>query len=128
MPKISLRTRTFMFELEDGAFEWKLGMIYRAGRVEQMQRQAREEAFRVKVKKIHEEEARKDSSKYRARSVLGRDRSNASRPRPRAHSTDGRPRSSTDVSRARAPRYDPQRDCLGMSGSRASRLLKRDTT
>ncbi|EMR62756.1 hypothetical protein UCREL1_10307 [Eutypa lata UCREL1] len=35
VPKISLRTRTLLFELEDGAFEWKLGMIYRAGRVEQ---------------------------------------------------------------------------------------------
>ncbi len=51
VPKVSLRTRILLFELEDGAFEWKLGMIYRAGRVEQLQRQAREEAFRVKVKR-----------------------------------------------------------------------------
>ncbi|KAK8076424.1 hypothetical protein PG994_003696 [Apiospora phragmitis] len=62
VPKVSLRTRTLLFELEDGAFEWKLGMIYRAGRVEQMQRLAREEAYRVKVKKIQEEESRKGTS------------------------------------------------------------------
>ena len=119
VPKISLRAKTMMFELEDGAFEWKLGMIYRAGRVEQMQRQAREEAFRVKAKKIHEEEARKGSSKYRARSLLGRDRTQtAGGEGQRPRSADGRrPRSSTDVSRGRAPRYDPDRDCLGMSGS-----------
>ncbi|KAK2066649.1 hypothetical protein P8C59_000445 [Phyllachora maydis] len=56
VPRLSLRIRMLMFEFEDGAFEWKLGVIYRAGRLEQMQRQAREEAFRVKVKRLHEEE------------------------------------------------------------------------
>ncbi|KAH8894879.1 hypothetical protein GQ53DRAFT_792719 [Thozetella sp. PMI_491] len=118
VPKLSIRTRTLLFELEDGAFEWKLGMIYRAGRVEQMQRQAREEAFRVKVNKIHEEEAKRGSNKFRARSVLGRSRTQASgTSQARAHSADGRPRLSTDHPRGRAPRYDPEGDCLGLSGS-----------
>ena len=49
VPKISFRTRQLMFELEDGGFEWRLGMIYRAGRVEQLQRIARDQAFEVKV-------------------------------------------------------------------------------
>jgi hypothetical protein len=72
VPKLSLRAKTLLFELEDGAFEWKLGVIYRAGLVEVKQRQAREEAFRIKVKKIHEEESRKGTAKSRARSAAAR--------------------------------------------------------
>jgi hypothetical protein len=49
VPKISLRSRALLFELEDGAFEWKLAAIYRAGLVEQAQRIAREAAFKVKA-------------------------------------------------------------------------------
>ena len=118
-PKVSLRTRTLLFELEDGAFEWKLGMIYRAGRVEQMQRLAREEAFRVKVKKVHDAEARKDSNKFRTRSVLPRGRSATSATSwTRSRSEDGRPRSGAEpVSRGRAPRYDPEGSSLGMTGA-----------
>ena len=48
VPKISVRSHVLFFELEDGAFEWKLGVIFRAGLVEQKQRIAREEAFRLK--------------------------------------------------------------------------------
>ncbi|EOO01598.1 hypothetical protein UCRPA7_2889 [Phaeoacremonium minimum UCRPA7] len=118
VPKISIRTRTLLFELEDGAFEWKLGMIYRAGRVEQLQRLAREEAFRVKSKKIHEEEARRESSKLRARSVNPRGRSNNSASWARSRSEDARPRSqSENHPRGRAPRYDPEGGCSGMTGS-----------
>ncbi|CAJ2506947.1 Uu.00g081330.m01.CDS01 [Anthostomella pinea] len=122
VPKISLRTRTLLFELEDGAFEWKLGMIYRAGRVEQLQRLAREEAYRVKVKKIHEKEIRKGSSRNRNRSAMTRGRAmdNTSSARSRSEaganqpSRDGRSRS--EVPRGRNPRYDPE--CVrGMSGS-----------
>ncbi|KAJ9136691.1 UPF0648 protein C3H5.09c [Pleurostoma richardsiae] len=120
VPKISIRTRTLLVELEDGAFEWKLGMIYRAGRVEQMQRLAREEAFQVKVKKIHEEEVRKGSSKFRARSAAARGRTtNSSTSWARSHSEDGQQGRSRTRShgRGRTPRYDPDGDCLGMSGS-----------
>ena len=119
VPKISLRTRTLLFELEDGAFEWKLGMIYRAGRVEQMQRQAREEAFRLKVKKLHEQESRRESSKLRTRSAAGpRGRSQGSAKfHARSHSNDSRPRSSTEGQyRGRTPRYDPEGARLGLSG------------
>ncbi|KAB5558148.1 mitochondrial protein from FMP27-domain-containing protein [Coniochaeta sp. 2T2.1] len=119
VPKISLRTRTLLFELEDGAFEWKLGMIYRAGRVEHMQRQAREEAFRVKVKKIQEEEARREHSKFRTRSAAPKSRTHTSNVfHKRSHSADGRGRRShEDHFRGRAPRYDPEAGCHGLSSS-----------
>ncbi|OIW33364.1 hypothetical protein CONLIGDRAFT_677157 [Coniochaeta ligniaria NRRL 30616] len=119
VPKISLRTRTLLFELEDGAFEWKLGMIYRAGKVEHMQRQAREEAFRVKVKKIQEEEARREHTKFRTRSAAPKSRNHASNVfHKRSSSADGRGgRSNEDHHRGRAPRYDPEGGCNGLSAS-----------
>ncbi|KAK3692192.1 mitochondrial protein from FMP27-domain-containing protein [Podospora appendiculata] len=119
VPKISLRSRAVLFELEDGAFEWKLGVIYRAGKIEQLQRHAREEAFRVKLKKIHEEESRKESSKLRTRSAAPRGRTHASAIfHRRTHSMDGKPRSSTEGHvRGRAPRYDPEGGRLGISGT-----------
>ncbi|OTB07139.1 hypothetical protein M426DRAFT_83864 [Hypoxylon sp. CI-4A] len=123
VPKISLRTRTLLFELEDGAFEWKLGLIYRAGRVEQLQRLAREEAFRVKAKKINEEEMKKESSRIRNRSVMTRGRTATSN-----HTAWGRSRSEdvltqmgrddrarSETSRSRNPRYNPD-EVRGMSG------------
>ncbi|KAM7223685.1 Mitochondrial protein from FMP27 domain containing protein [Rhypophila decipiens] len=116
VPKVSLRSRTVLFELEDGAFEWKLGMIYRAGRVEQMQRQAREEAFRLKVKKLHEEESRRGSSKLRTRSAAPRGRSeNSPKFHTRSHSTDSHPRSSTEAHPRGRPTYDPRGAKLGIS-------------
>ena len=84
VPKVSLRSRTLLFEIEDGAFEWKLGIIYRAGQVEQMQRLAREEAYRVKAKKIQEEEFRKGSNRTRNRSAMTRGRSTQASPRSRS--------------------------------------------
>lgn len=116
VPKVSFKCKSLLFELEDGAFEWKLGMIYRAGRIEQMQRLAREEAFKVKVKKIHEE-ARKETG-VRARSAAGRGRSSHSGASwVRSQSADGRrPESSSGGrDRGRAPRYDPENGC-GISG------------
>lgn len=112
VPKISFRTRTLLFELEDGAFEWKLGVIYRAGRVEQLQRLAREEAFRVKAKKIHEEETRKDSHRLRNRSAMPRGRTGAPNTSfARSKSEDGLSkigRSQRSHSESQNPRYDPE--------------------
>jgi len=118
VPKISLRTRSLLFELEDGAFEWKLGMIYRAGRVEQIQRQAREEAFRVKMKKIREEESRRESNKLRTRSAAPRGRSHqGGNSHPRSQSADARPWSSNGAHfQGRTPRYDPEGYRLGITG------------
>ncbi|KAK3368158.1 mitochondrial protein from FMP27-domain-containing protein [Podospora didyma] len=118
VPKISLRTRTLLFELEDGAFEWKLGMIYRAGRVEQMQRQAREEAFRVKQKKILEEESRRESTKLRTRSAAPRGRHASGKSEPRSHSVGDPSRSNIhEHARGRRPRYDPEGGFQGFSAN-----------
>lgn len=67
LPRISLRSRALAFQLEDDAFEWKLGCIYRAGLVEQKHRLAREEAFRLKSEKLKKEESRRSASRYRGR-------------------------------------------------------------
>ena len=55
VPRVSLRSKALMFELEDDPFEWKLGVIHHVGRVEQKQRLARAEAFKLKVKRTNEE-------------------------------------------------------------------------
>ena len=52
VPRVSIRTHVLLFELEDGAFEWKLGVIFRTGLVEQKQRLAREEAYRLKCRSM----------------------------------------------------------------------------
>lgn len=114
VPKVSLRCKSLLFELEDGAFEWKLGMIYRAGRIEQMQRLAREEAFKVKVKKIHEEARKETSVRARSTGVRGRSR-NSGASWTRSQSADERRPSSSHEREHRAPRYDPERGC-GISG------------
>ncbi|KAI0104138.1 mitochondrial protein from FMP27-domain-containing protein [Nemania sp. FL0031] len=121
IPKISLRSHNLMFELEDGAFEWKLGMIYRAGRVEQQQRIAREDAFRVKVKKIQDEEMKRDSHRFRNRSAMARGRGANMNPWERSKSEDRLTqhcrdeRSHSETPRSRNPRYDPEsiRDMTG---------------
>lgn len=117
VPKVSFRARNFLFELEDGAFEWKLGMIYRTGRAEQMQRLAREEAFKVKVKRVREEEARK-SSKTRSRSAHHRGRQeNSSTSWFRSRSLDIlRHSEGAAPSFARIPRYDPGGESRGING------------
>ncbi|KAI9729113.1 MAG: hypothetical protein M1828_000198 [Chrysothrix sp. TS-e1954] len=81
LPRITIRTHFLLFELEDSAFEWKLGVIYRTGLVEQKQRFAREEAFRLKVRRIEGEAEPSASARSRSRvqksssKVRGRSRS-----------------------------------------------------
>lgn len=118
IPKISLRSRALLFELEDGAFEWKLGTIYRTGLIEQAQRSAREAAFRVKVKKIEEEEMRKDNSRFRNRSAHPRGRSRPQdKDQRRSQSEDEHSSGHHSHShRGRRMRYDPE-GTSGMTGS-----------
>lgn len=69
VPKISLRSRAVLFELEDSSFEWKLGTIYRIGLMEQKQRLAREQAFALKVKKLQQQdEQQRGNARLRAKS------------------------------------------------------------
>ncbi|KAG5980344.1 hypothetical protein E4U55_004122 [Claviceps digitariae] len=119
VPKISVRARNFLFELEDGAFEWKLGIIYRAGREEQIQRLAREEAFRVKSKKVRDEEARKGGVKPRSRSVFPRGRPDEKPMRWfRSRSADAYKSgdSGHKIHAGTMPRYDPDGEHVGIHG------------
>jgi hypothetical protein len=69
VPRISLRSQLLLFEIEDSGFEWKLGTIYRAGLLEQQQRLAREEAFRLKIKTMEWNRQRRGSSRVRTASA-----------------------------------------------------------
>jgi hypothetical protein len=69
VPKISLRSRAVLLELEDSSFEWKLGTIYRIGLMEQKQRLAREQAFVLKVRKLQQEDEQRGNNRLRARSA-----------------------------------------------------------
>jgi len=116
LPKVSIRSKALLFELEDGAFEWKLGAIYRTGLIEQKQRIAREAAFKVKAKKIEEDEMRKDSSRFRNRSAHPRGRSTQNESsQQRSKSEEGGGRRSRSQ-RGRRMRYDPEGTC-GISSS-----------
>ena len=68
VPRISVRSKALMFELEDDPFEWKLGTIYHIGQVEQKQRLAREEAFKVKAKRMKDDLQPRSSSRMRTQS------------------------------------------------------------
>ncbi|TGZ80533.1 hypothetical protein EX30DRAFT_53272 [Ascodesmis nigricans] len=59
VPRMTLRTRALLLELEDDPFETKLGLIYRVGLVEQKKRLARLAAFDAKVKKMEESQSRR---------------------------------------------------------------------
>jgi hypothetical protein len=69
VPKISLRSRALLFELEDSSFEWKLGTIYRIGLMEQKQRLAREQAFELKVRKLQQQDEQRENPRSRAKSA-----------------------------------------------------------
>lgn len=117
LPKVSVRSKALLFEVEDGAFEWKLGAIYRSGLIEQRQRIARDAAFRVKAKKIEEDEMRNNSSRFRNRSAHPRGRSKPNEPsQHRSKSADSEDGRYSRGERGRRMRYDPEGTC-GMTGS-----------
>ncbi|KAJ5948666.1 hypothetical protein N7454_001973 [Penicillium verhagenii] len=115
VPRVSLRTKALLFELEDDAFEWKLGCIYRTGLVEQIQRCAREEAFILKAQKVREQDQRRASSRLRARSSHRTLRSErTSQDTRRSKSADTRTKKEEPArGRARRYRYDTEGEtCL----------------
>ncbi|KAI5811000.1 mitochondrial protein from FMP27-domain-containing protein [Peziza echinospora] len=71
VPRISLRTKALLFELEDDPFETQLCLIYRVGILEQKMRLAREAAFDVKVQKIRENEQRLSEEYQASRTATG---------------------------------------------------------
>ncbi|KAL5433930.1 hypothetical protein PMIN07_010199 [Paraphaeosphaeria minitans] len=119
VPKISLRSRAVLFEIEDGSFEWKLGVIYRYGLMEQKQRLAREQAFDLKVKKLHHEEERRGNSRQRARSAhtqRGRSKVRKKEPVLRSKSEDLSDPESPDSVRRRGSDHPMRYDKDGYTG------------
>lgn len=121
VPRISVRSKALLFDIEDGPFDWKLGTIYRIGLIEQKQRLAREEAFKEKVRNLeshtrgssryrhqgHHSRSQKRNKSKRSRSVEARGRSGSSR-----GGSDIRHRSeSPQNGRGRRMRYDPDGKC-----------------
>lgn len=124
VPKVSVRSKALLFEIEDGPFEWKLGSIYRLGLIEQKLRLAREEAFLAKKKTMNQAQQRQTSAKHRtqsARHSRREQRSHSQRNESRPRSGSPRPRlgrrsRSRSTTRGRKMRYDPDGKC-GLTGA-----------
>ena len=124
VPRISLRCKALMFELEDDPFEWKLNAIYHIGLIEQKQRIARAEAFSVKLRRMQDDRKRRSPSRSRYHTQspgrTGRnDRDTQEKTRSKSQESHRRKRS---ASRGRTGkhsqklRYDPQGVC-SLTGS-----------
>ncbi|KAL8914261.1 MAG: hypothetical protein Q9171_001132 [Xanthocarpia ochracea] len=124
VPKVSIRSKALLFELEDGPFEWRLGSIYRLGLIEQKLRLAREEAFFTKKKNMNQARHRQTPSRYRTQSgrhSLRDESSHSQRNGVRARSGSPQLRSrrrsrSNSTARGRKMRYDPDGKC-GLTGA-----------
>jgi hypothetical protein len=119
IPRISLRSQIFIFEVEDSSFEWKLGAIYRAGLLEQKQRLARQELFDAKEKRLRRA-ARPDSRRARSTHPASRSRSNT-RPdetKQRSRSVQPTPEMGSHRNGRRRMRYDTEGKC-GISDTSA---------
>lgn len=119
VPRVSIRSKGLLFDIEDGPFDWKLGTIYRVGLIEQKQRRAREEAYYATAKHLENLRQQRASSRFRkdapqmekrsksqttpSHDTRGPDSSDANRSRRRSHSPSSR--------RARYMRYDPDGQC-----------------
>ena len=128
VPRISVRSKALLFDIEDGPFDWKLGTIYRIGLIEQKQRRAREEAYFAKVRHLESLRQQRTSSRFQKdvlqpekrsksqtappKDTRGRGDSDASRLRHRSHSP-----SSTQT---RYMRYDPDGQVLLSQESKLS--------
>lgn len=112
VPRLSFRSKALLFALEDDAFEWKLGCIYRTGLLEQRQRIAREDAFNLKAQKMKPSDQRRTPSQVRAKSSHQTLRSERnSQEQRRSKSADGNYRRKDEThdssdGRGRKFRYD----------------------
>ena len=100
VPRISVRSKALLFDVEDGAFDWKLGTIYRAGLIEQKQRLAREEAFLAKAHNVENRHANRASSRYGTQAHPSQERGRGKQSPPRE--TRGRSQSMKSRSRHRS--------------------------
>ncbi len=117
IPRVSIRSKAFLFDVEDSPFEWKLGTIYRVGLIEQKQRVACEEAFLAKKQALDSYRQTRASSRYRSQPPPStqRGRSNPSPPqetRGRSISSGAHHRSGSSRSPGSCGiRYDPDGKC-----------------
>ena len=118
VPRISLRTRALLFDIEDGPFEWKLGCIYRTGFLEQKQRLARAEAFEAKKKHMESHRHRRESPQHRSQSAhqprRGRKyklQKRQSQPGSSSDDATNRGRSMSTSKPSNPMRYDPDGEC-----------------
>ena len=118
VPRVSIRSKALLFDIEDGPFDWKLGTIYRVGLIEQKQRRAREEAFNATAKHLENLRQQRASSRFRKetpqtekhsksqtrppQTSKGQEDSDANRSRRRSHSPSRR---------MRYMRYNPDGQC-----------------
>ena len=100
VPRISVRSKALLFDVEDGAFDWKLGTIYRIGLIEQKQRLAREEAFLAKVNNLENRNHNRASSRYRTQTHPSQERGRGKHSPPQE--ARGRSRSIKSRSRHRS--------------------------
>ena len=127
LPRISIRSKIMLFDIEDGPFDWKLGMIYRIGLIEQKQRLASEEAFFAKAKYLRKSYKR-GSSHYGNHAGNGQpgdsnQHSQAEIRRRRSHSPGNEVRHYSESSRNRRSqwmRYDPEGRCALSKDARVS--------
>ena len=114
VPRVSIRSKALLCEIEDGPFEWKLGSIYRLGLIEQKLRLARAEAFHTKTSNMEQLRQRQNTSRYRAQSSRTPHRTKSGQsqqkdPESRSESpgSQSRQRSKSDSpARGRKMRYD----------------------
>jgi hypothetical protein len=119
VPKVSLRSQALLFEIEDGSFDWKLGVIYRLGLLEQKQRLAREEAFCLKVKRLQADEDRRGNSRRRARSAhqaRGRSKHRKEKESMFRHRSEDRRSDQSSPEQARGKARNMRYDNEGLSG------------
>lgn len=119
VPRISVRSKALLFDVEDGAFDWKLGTIYRIGLIEQKNRLAREEAFIAKVNELENRQQNRAPSRYRTKTHPSQERGRSKQSRPqgargRSRSTESRSRhrsASPPSTQSHRMRYDRDGRC-----------------
>lgn len=130
VPRVSIRSKALLFDVEDGAFDWKLGTIYRIGLIEQRLRLAREEAFLAKVNNLENRRHNRASSRYRTRTHPSqeRDRGKQSPPQESRGRSRSRSMKSSSPHRSASPpstqshrmRYNRDGQCTLTNDARIS--------
>ena len=109
VPRISIRSKAMLFDVEDGAFDWKLGTIYRIGLIEQRQRLAREDAFLAKVNHLENTHHNRASSRYRPQTHPPQERGRGKQSQPQEARGRSRSVSSRSQHRSASPPSTPSR-------------------